>query len=85
MKKEKGIINMERTKKTPHRRYWFPKQNGTALRLLSARQDMRLVRIHIQIEYIVLFTLPTMLVLFLYQMDPAGTEHREDKKGEFAN
>ena len=40
----------------------------------------RLVRTHIQIEYIVLFTLPTMLLLFLYQIDPAGTQHREDKR-----
>ena len=71
---------MERTKKTPHRRSCIPKQNGTALRLLLARQDMRLVRTHIQIEYIVLFTLPTMLLLFLYQIDPAGTQHREDKR-----
>ena len=54
----------ERTKKTPHRRSCIPKQNGTALRLLLARQDMRLVRTHIQIEDIILFTLLTIIVPF---------------------
>ena len=83
--KEKNIIIMEEKglKKNPRRRSQSPKQNGTALRFVASKARhalSRLVRTHIQIEYVVLLTLLILLVIFLYQIDPAGTQHREDKR-----